>query len=373
MKKWMAIMLLIAVVLFGSVFGFYLFKQKMIAQFMANRPIPELPVEVASAKAQDWHPAIESIGFIEPYQGVNISSSVSGLVTDIHFSSGDTVKSGQRLVSLEADVERANLASAEAKLPAIKRQMERNKTLLTKGSVSQTQFDDSEATYLALVSEIASLKATIELREIRAPFDGVMGIRQINLGEYLQPGNDIARLENLNRMLLRFIVPQKEISLIDVGTEVELNTDAYPEQWFKGKITTIEPTVDSQSGVIQVQATLPNDEALLRSGMYASVRIWQPVQANQVVVPQQAITFSLYGESIYVIEPQTAEDGSEILVAKQRTVTIGERRGDVAVVTSGIKADEQVVVSGQVRLRNGARVKLVEDNFVQRDQTLPKD
>ncbi|MEE1674747.1 efflux RND transporter periplasmic adaptor subunit [Agarivorans aestuarii] len=373
MKKWMAIMLAIAVILFGSVFGFYLFKQKMIAEFMANRPVPEMPVEVATANAEDWQPAIESIGFIEPYQGVNLSSSVAGLVSKIHFSSGDTVKAGELLVSLEADVEKANLASAKAKLPAVKRQMERNKTLLDRGSVSQTQFDDSEANYLALVSDIEALKATIERRDIRAPFNGVMGIRQINLGQYLQAGDDIARLENLDHMLLRFIVPQKDISLINVGTEIELNSDAYPAQWFKGTITTIEPTVDPQSGVIQVQATIPNAEGLLRSGMYASVRIWQAVQPNQIVVPQQAISFSLYGESIYVLESDTAEDGSETLVAKQRSITVGERRGDVAVIDKGVNAGEQVVVSGQVRLRNGAVVRIVEDDFVQRDQNLPKD
>ncbi|GDY26156.1 efflux RND transporter periplasmic adaptor subunit [Agarivorans sp. Toyoura001] len=373
MKKWMAIMLVLTVILFGSVFGFYLFKQKMIAQFMANRPVPEMPVEVALASSQDWQPAIESIGFIEPYQGVNITSSVAGLVTKIHFSSGDTVRAGELLVSLEADVEKANLASATAKLPAVKRQMERNKSLLERGSVSQTQFDDSEANYLALVNDIAALKATIERREIRAPFSGVMGIRQINLGQYVQAGDDMARLENLDHMLLRFIVPQKDISLITLGTEIELNSDAYPDQWFKGQVTTIEPTVDPQSGVVQVQATIPNTEGQLRSGMYASVRIWQPVQANQIVVPQQAISFSLYGESLYVVESQTAEDGSETLTATQRTIQVGERRGDVAIIKKGVAADEQVVVSGQVRLRNGALVRIVEDSFLNRDQNLPKD
>jgi len=373
MKKWMAIMLAVALLLFGSVFGFYHFKQKMIAQYMANRTIPESPVEVTDAKAQDWQSMIESIGFIEPFQGVNLSSSVAGLVDKIHFASGDRVQAGDLLVSLEADVEKANLASAEAKLPAIKRQLERNRTLLERGSVSQTQFDDSEANYLALVSDIEALKATIERRDIRAPFNGVMGIRQINLGEYLQAGSDIARLENLEHMLLRFIVPQKEISRISLGTEIELNTDAYPEQWFKGKITAIEPTVDVQSGVIQVQATIPNADGLLRSGMYATVRIWQEVQPNLVVIPQQAISFSLYGESVYVVEKQTAEDGSESLIAKQRSVTVAERRGDSAVIAKGIKAGEQVVVSGQVRLRNGAEVRIVEDSFLQRDQSLPKD
>ncbi|MGY5451629.1 efflux RND transporter periplasmic adaptor subunit [Agarivorans sp. MS3-6] len=373
MKKWMAIMLVLSVILFGSVFGFYSFKQKKIAEFMAKRPVPEMPVEVALAKSQDWQAAIESIGFIEPYQGVNITSSVAGLVTKIHFSSGDTVRAGDLLVSLEAEVEKANLASAKAKLPAIKRQMERNKSLLERGSVSQTQFDDSESNYLALVNDIEALKATIERREIRAPFNGVIGIRQINLGQYLQAGEDMARLENLDHMLLRFIVPQKDISLIKRGTEIELNSDAYPEQWFKGQVTTVEPTVDPQSGVIQVQATIPNADGLLRSGMYASVRIWQPVKPHQVVVPQQAISFSLYGESLYVLDKVTAEDGSESLVARQRTIQVGERRGDVAVITQGVAADEQVVISGQVRLRNGAMVRIVEDSFLQRDQNLPKD
>ncbi|RKF21549.1 efflux RND transporter periplasmic adaptor subunit [Alginatibacterium sediminis] len=374
MKKWIAFALLFAVLLFGSVFGFNMFKQQKIAEFMAARPVPSLPVEVQQATVRDWTPSIKSIGFIEPFQGVTVSSSVAGLVDKIHFQSGDKVKADDLLVELEAKVEKANLASAQARLPALKRQLTRNRTLLGKGSVSQTQFDDSEAQYLSLVNDVVALQETIKRKQIRAPFDGIVGIRQINLGEYLQPGNDIVRLENLDKMQIRFIVPQKQLSQIYIDMPIELHTDAYPDTNFVGAISAIEPTVDFQSGVVQIQAEIPNSNQQLRSGMYADVVAWLPVLKDRVVIPQIAVNFTLYGQSVFVVEEsQNQASGETELHVKQRSVVIDERLDDDVLIASGVEGHEKVVVAGQVRLQNGAKVRLVEDSFIDRKQELPNE
>lgn len=351
-------------ILIIGVIGFNLFKAKMIEDYLANQTIPEVPVQVEEAQKVDWRPTIEAIGFIEPFQGVAVTTSVAGLVEAIHFRSGDVVEKGQLLVELDTEVEKANLASAKARLPSVKRQMERNRVLLKKKTVSQTTYDDSEAAYLSLKAEIQALEATIARRIIRAPFSGVIGIRQINKGEYLQAGSKIGRLENLSQMRVRFIVPQKSYPKVKSGMAIEVKTDAYPDRPFKGTITAIEPVVDFKSGVFQVQASLPNTNNLLRSGMYASIRVWLPAELNRIVIPQKAINFSLYGESVYLVE-----DG----VAQLTNIQVGERRGDQAVVIAGVAEHDEVVVAGQVRLSNGARIKKVTDDFFESSGELPKD
>ncbi|RJG51507.1 efflux RND transporter periplasmic adaptor subunit [Motilimonas pumila] len=376
MKKWYVFSVLLCVLLFGSVFGFHLFKQQKIAEFMAQRELPALPVEVTQINPQSWTPQIPAIGFIEPYQGVTVATQVSGIVDKIHFASGDTIEQGQLLLELETKVEKANLAAAEAKLPAISNTLKRTRSLYQQGSVSKGALDEAESNFSSLKAEILALKATIERREIRAPFDGVIGIRQVNLGQYLQSGDEIARLENLDRMLIRFIVPQKELAKLTIGATIDITTDAYPERAFEGAISAIEPTVDIDSGVIQLQAEIPNADQLLRSGMYAELNVRQPELVNQVVIPLRAISFSLYGESVYVVETLPAEgdeDDETQYQVRQKTIKVAERRGDYALVASGVTAGETLVTAGQVRLQNGAKVKIVEDSFINNNAEFSRD
>ena len=226
MKKWMAIMLLIALALFGSVIGFNMFKQKKIAEFMANRPEPEFPVTAMVTKAQDWVPTIEAIGFIEPNQGVTLSSELAGTINKISFESGAQVKADQLLLSLDSSVEKANLNASQARLPAARAKFERYQNLYQKNSISRDQLDDAEAAYRSLEADIDSLKGTIARREVRAPFGGVVGLRNVFLGQYLEPGTEIVRLEDTSVMRLRFTVPQTDISKISLGQTVKINVDA---------------------------------------------------------------------------------------------------------------------------------------------------
>lgn len=366
MKKWMAIMLLIAIALFGSVIGFNLFKQKIIAQYMANRPEPEFPVTAMVTKAQDWVPTIEAIGFIEPNQGVTLSTELAGTIDAITFESGKPVKADQLLLSLDSTVERANLRASQAKLPAAKAKFDRFQNLYKTSSISKEQLDEAEAAYRSLEADIESLKATIARREVRAPFSGVVGLRNVFLGQYLQPGTDIVRLEDTSVMRLRFTVPQTDISKIKLGQTIKINVDAYPQTQFDGHITAIEPAVNFQSGLIQVQADIPNNEGQLRSGMFARASIILPTVKDQIVIPQSAISFTLYGQNVYVLKEgeETDKEGNKVKVlrAKQVVVKAGERRGNDVHVLSGIQAGDQIVLSGQVRLSNDTKVHVVEND-----------
>lgn len=366
MKKWMAIMLLIAIALFGSVIGFNVFKQKMIADYLANRPEPEFPVTSMVTKAQNWVPTIEAIGFIEPNQGVTLSTELAGTIDAISFESGKPVKADQLLLSLDSSVEKANLRASQAKLPAAKAKFDRFQNLYKTSSISKEQLDEAEAAYRSLEADIESLKATIARREVRAPFSGMVGLRNVFLGQYLQPGTDIVRLEDTSVMRLRFTVPQTDISKITLGQPIEIKVDAYPQTRFDGHISAIEPAVNFQSGLIQVQADIPNNDGQLRSGMFARASIILPTVKDQIVIPQTAISFTLYGQNIYVIKEseETDKDGNKVKVkrAKQVVVKAGERRGNEVHVLSGIQAGDEIVLSGQVRLSNDTRVRVVQND-----------
>ena len=356
MKKWTFFMVLIAILLFGSVIGFNLFKQQKIAEYMANRPEPEFPVTVTEVQAVDWVPVIEAIGFIEPNQGVTVANETSGVIDKISFESGTQVDTGQSLIHLDSDVEKANLQSSQARLPAAKAKYKRYQGLFKKGSVSKEAYDEAEANYFSLKADIESLKATIDRREIKAPFTGVVGIRNVYLGQYLQAGTDIVRLEDTSVMRLRFTVSQTDISRIKLDQEVDIFVDAYPDKPFKGSISAIEPAVNVQSGLIQVQADIPNSDGKLRSGMFARANIILPKLENQVTLPQTAITFTLYGDNVYIV---TEEDGEKRV--KQHVVKVGERTKDIAHILEGVKPGDVVVTSGQIRLSNHAKVTIVED------------
>jgi len=358
MKKWTFAMLLIALTLFGSVIGINLYKQKKITEYMANIPEAEFPVTVVDTKTTDWVPTIQAIGFIEPNQGVDIANEIAGKIDRIAFDSGTKVTKGQLLVNLDSQVEKANLKSSQAKLNAAESKYSRYKALYKKNAVSKEALDESEASYSSLVADIESQKAVIERRQITAPFDGEVGLRNVFLGEFLSTGTKIVRLEDTSVMRLRFTVPQTEISKIYLGQGVEIFVDAYPETAFSGKISAIEPAVNFQSGLIQIQADIPNNDSQLRSGMFARASIILPTVTDQITLPQTAITFTLYGDNVYIVR----EDENGDLRVTQSAVKVGERIDAIAHILEGVKAGDKIVTSGQVRLSNHAKVRVVESD-----------
>lgn len=324
---------------------------------MANRPEPEFPVTVETVTSSLWTPTIEAIGFIEPNQGVTLTTEVNGVIDKISFDSGSQVKEGQLLLSLDSKVEKANLKSTQARLPAAEAKYKRYKGLYKKGSISKESYDEAEANYFSLAADIEGMKASIERREIKAPFSGVVGIRNVYLGQYLQPSTDIVRLEDTSIMRLRFTVPQTDISRINIGQDIDITVDSYPNDVFKGSISAIEPAVNIQSGLIQVQADIPNNGGKLRSGMFAQADIILPTLENQVVIPQTAITYTLYGDNVYIV---TEKDGDKRV--QQHVVKVGERSEAIVHILDGVKPGDVVVTSGQVRLSNDAKVRIVESD-----------
>jgi membrane fusion protein (multidrug efflux system) len=373
MKKWMISMLVIVTVLFGGVFGFHFFKQAMIKKFMASMGGQAVPVTAIKVKPQSWTPEIDAIGFIEPKNGVMLSAAESGVVSKILIASAQKVKQGDLLVQLDVSKEQADLKSAQSKLAASKAERDRLVKLAHESLGTQSQADTASSNYESLLAQIQSLKATIARREIRAPFSGIAGIIQVQLGQYLQAGSKVVRLENIDTMKLRFTVGGDDYSKIAVNMPVNISVSAYPGKNFSGRINAIEPAVDTSTGVFEVQATIPNSDKLLRTGMYASAAVEQPTLQNQVVIPQRAIDFTLYGESVYVLDHVASKEKGQpgYDIAKAKTVTVAERRGNLALISKGVVPGDRVVTSGQLKLYNGAKVKTVEDNTLAPPATLP--
>ena len=379
MKKWTAVMLLSALLIFGTVIGFNLFKNHMMAKYFANMPIPTFPVSVQAVKPADWTPTIEAIGFIEPNQGLDISNETAGKVQKIYFESGQMVKSGDLLITQETSVEEANLKANQGRMPATKANLDRMRSLYTKGNVSKGDVDNAEASYLELAGQIEASQATLDRMRIRAPFSGQVGIGNVYLGQYLQPGTNIVRLEDTSMMKIRFTIPQTDIAKLKIGQSLHIYVDAYPKQPFQGTISAIEPAVNAQSGVVQIQASVPNSDGYPRSGMFAKVQVQLPVQPEQIAIPQTAVNFTLYGQTVFVVEegkdeqgkPLKDAEGKPIKVAKSVVVNVSERKDDVALITDGLKAGDQVVTAGQVRLSNGSHVKIIEDTLLAKPATTP--
>lgn len=369
-------MLSACLVVFSGVFGFYGFKQVMIKRYLASMPVVSLPVTAMDVEASDWHPVIKAIGFVEPKRGVMLGVSVSGRVSEVLFESGQSVSANTLLVRLDTDKEQADLRSAESRLLSVRRERDRLQKLSREKLVSQDRSEVASAEYYSLLAQIDSLKATIARREIRAPFDGVTGILQVQPGEYLEAGKDVVRVENIDVMRIRFIIGEQDYAKVSVGMPIQLKVAAHPDWLFTGEINAIEPAVDSNSGVVEIQASIPNSDQLLRAGMYAQVEIHQPILNQQIVIPQSAINFTLYGETVYLLEQDTDNKTSDATepqyIAKMQIIKVAERHGSLALISQGIKAGEQVVTSGQLKLSSGTRVKVVEDNTLAPPAELPK-
>ena len=371
MKKWTLIMLIIAMLAFGSVIGFNLMVKGKIADAIANMPEPVSPITAMVVTPQHWQPTIDAIGFVEPNQGVTIANELSGVVANINFENGSEVQVGQNLIELDSAVEKANLKSKMVQLPAAEADFKRLSRLYKQNSVSKQDLDNSEAKYLTLKADIESLTATIERREIDAPFSGLVGIRGVNLGEYLQAGTDIVRLEDISTMKIRFTIPQTQLPKVSKDQSIHVYVDAYPDTPFEGLISAIEPAVFYQSGLIQIQATIPNTDAKLRSGMFARVAVLLPEMTEQIVLPQNAITFTLYGNSIFIIEDKT-EDGETVKRVKQVNVDVLERNGNDALVSGAIKAGDNIVTSGQLRLSNNSKVSVAQSDALTPPANMPQ-
>ena len=357
MIKRMAIMLIVAGLVLGGIFGFQEFKAKTIAKVLASQGAPTQTVSTAKAEYQEWQPRLDAVGSLRAVNGADLALEAAGIVDEIHFNSGDDVKAGALLLQLRADDDIAKLHSLEASAELAQINYDRDKKQLKIQAVSQATLDADAANLKNVRAQVAEQQAVVDKKSLRAPFAGHLGIRAVDLGQYLSAGTTIVTLQALDPIYVDFILPQQTLGEIKVGQQVSMTIDTYLGQTFTGVISAINPRVDASTRNLQLRATLANPDRKLLPGMYATVDIDTGAAQRYVTLPQTAITFSAYGDSVYVVQDQgKGDNGQPQLVARQTFVTTGPTRGDQVAILNGIKPGDTVVSAGQIKLHNGAPI-----------------
>lgn len=362
----MKLVLLIVILAFAAVIGLQMMKSRGMAAYFANMPEPVNPVTVTTLQTQQWTPAIEATGIIRPNQGAMLSSQAAGTVKVIFVEAGQKVKKGDLLIELDSDVEKANLAAYQAQLTSVQANYQRYVTLFRSKSVSQSDLDNAESSYKALVANIEAAKATIARRQIYAPFDGVAGIVQVNVGEYVTNGQAMVRVEDISTTKIDFSIGQNNLENLFIGQKVTAVVDAFAGETFAAKISAIEPAITSTSGLIDLQATVEDSRDKLLSGMFSRVRVALTTEYDQLVLPQVAIAYNMYGESVYRLTALSDEDkekyaDNENLDKMYRaylvTVKTLDRSGIYSHLEKGpLQFGDIIVTGGQQRLSNGSLV-----------------
>lgn len=358
MAKRFAVVTIILAIIFGGTFAWYVFKLIMTKRFFATHSEPPITVSTIIATKKSWHPILKSVGTLEAINGVEINSEVTGQVTKIFFKSGQFVKTGEQLVQLDDSVDQQTLNNNLAALRLDVLNYNRQIALYKTGATSKEKLDTAQAEMLQSKAQVVSARVMIGKKNIKAPFDGKLGIRQINLGEYVSSGQAMVLLQSLDPLYVNFDLPEQFLSNVFVNQEVRIKTDADPTKVYTGKVTAVDSTVNVSTRSLSVQATFPNEKHQLYPGLFADVSVIEPTQVGVVVVPQTAITYSLYGDSAYIVTKGKDKKDKPVLIANQKFITVGERRGTVVAVTKGVSAGDEVVTAGQLKLHPGAQVNI---------------
>src|ERR1700738_2266594 len=342
-----------------SGFGFVKFTQIQGFLTMAKSGAFEPPptaVTTDVAKQSEWQPTLESVGTATAVNGVTISTDLAGIVRQIAFESGNKVRAGDLLVHLDTTQEEAQLHQAEAQRDFSSVTLKRDKDLLEKHAIARSDYDNAEASSRQAQASVDQYKALIARKTLRAPFDGVTGIRQVNLGQYLKKGDMVVTLQAFDPIYVNFSLPQQDLSKLAVGQPVALRVDAYEGQSFDGKITAMNSLVDQATRNIQVQATFQNSDFRLRPGMFAKVSVIMSEKQNVVAIPATAIHYAPYGDSIFIVSEMKDPQGKEYKGVREQFIKTGPSRGDMIAIVSGLRPGEEVVTSGVFRLKSGAHV-----------------
>lgn len=356
MAKRMILMLLAVALLLGTI-GFVKYRQiqAAIAQGMAYRPPPEAVTTIV-AKQDRWEDGLRAIGSAEAARGVTVSADLPGMVRKITFDSGRKVGAGDVLVELDTEQERSQLAAAEAQRDLARLNLERMTGLRPKGVVSQAEYDRAAAESKQADARAGEIRAMIERKTIRAPFAGTLGIRQVNLGQYLTGGAPIVPLQAIHPIYVNFSVPQQVVSGLKVGDEVTATVSGASGGDVRGKISAIDSVIDVATRNIQVQATFDNQSDELRPGMFLEVSVASGSGTDVVALPTSAISYAPYGDSVFIVEDLKGPDGTTYRGVRQQFVKLGSGRGDQIAILTGVKPGQEIVTSGVFKLRNGAAV-----------------
>ena len=354
--------ILIAIVLVAAIFfvlGYFKVQQFMGFAAMAKAGFfksPPIAVTTTVASQSEWQPTLDTIGTVTAINGVTVSTDLAGIVDKIAFTSGTVVKAGDLLVHLNTDQEQAQLEQAQAQLSLAQLTLNRDRDLLAKRTISQQDYDTAEATYRQNQATVDQYRALIARKTLRAPFDGVIGIRQVNLGQYLNTGDAVVSLQSFDPIYVNFTLPQQDLSKLAVGQQVDVRLDAYGDAVFPGQINAVNSMVDQATRNVQVQATLQNGEQKLRPGMFAKVSVILPQREQVIALPVSSVHYAPYGDSVFIVGDDKDEDGKPIKSVKEQFVKLGTARGDLVAVVSGVKPGDEVVTSGVFRLRSGAAI-----------------
>jgi membrane fusion protein (multidrug efflux system) len=357
MAKRMILMLGAAVVLLAAL-GFIKFKQVQSAvQASAFQPPPEAVTSIVAHREQ-WPATLNIIGTMEAVHGVTVSADLPGQVERIDFESGKSVQVGDVLVELDTRQERAQLASLEAQRDLARVSFDRAQQLVDEGVISRVEYDQATSQRKASEANVAEIKATIERKTIRAPFSGILGIRQVNLGQYLSAGQAIVSLQALSPIYVNFGVPQQTLSQMVIGHAVRVAKEDLPNSAFSGRVTAVDSVVNEATRNIQIQATLSNPEGKLRPGMFVQVEVPLGAARSVIALPASAINFAPYGDSVFVITDLKDPSGKTYRGVQQQFVKVEGSHGDQVAIVSGVNPGDEVVTSGVFKLRNGAAVQV---------------
>jgi len=361
MAKPMAIMLAIVALVFGGLYGFNAFRNMMIKQFLAGMANPPQTVSVTTAAFQDWRPKLTAVGSFRAVNGADLSLEASGIVEKIHFQSGEEAAEGQLLLELRKDTDLAKLASQKAAAELAGINLRRDQAQLKIHAASQATVDTDLANLKSAEAEVAQQEAVIAQKTLRAPFAGRLGIRAVDLGQYIGAGSVIVTLQALDPIYLDFTLPQQALNGTEVGQPIDATVDAFPGKTFTGKIVAINSKVDQASRNVQVRASLANADHKLAPGMFASIEIVTGKAERLITLPQTAIVYAPFGNSVFLVQKSGATgDKGPGLSAQQTFVRLGATRGDEVAVLEGVTEGATVVTAGQVKLRNGSPLLISE-------------
>ncbi len=364
MSKQMLRMLIIVSIVFALIFGWYGAKKIMFGWFMSHYEPPPVTVSASTASTKIWQSYLTSVGTLTAVNGVDISSEAPGIVKEILFKSGQSVQQGDTLVLLDTSVEAAQLKDNKARLKLAQLNYDRNKSLSLKKTVSQSTMDNLLAQLQEAQAGVETIEAKIKQKTITAPFSGKIGICQINVGEYVSAGTTMVSLQALDPLRVKFSLPEQYVSELYVQQPIDININLSGGTAVAGEINAINSKVDQTTRNILVQATIPNKDSRLYPGMFAAVKIWLREQKNIVVLPQTAISYSLHGDSVFIIKEEGKDKkGNPLLHAYRQYVKIGERRDNEVSILEGVKEGDQIVTSGQLKLQNGTHI--IIDNSVE--------
>jgi membrane fusion protein, multidrug efflux system len=361
MTLWFVIVGLLLAGLVGGLVWFQSFRSHMIAQFFANNKPPPATVTVAEAKSEVIPDLLTAVGDLAAVHQVNVTSDVSGRITDIMFKPGSNVKAGSPLVQLYDGPDKGDLASYKAQATGAELALDRAKQLAARQFGPQSTVDAAQATFDQANAGIAKTEAIISQKLVRAPFDGELGVRHVEVGQFLTAGTQIVTLTDLSTLYANVTVTEKDSGMLKVGQAVRVAVDAYPGKIFEGKITTIEPQISTDTRSIHVQATIGNPDHILKPGMFATTTVVLPDKPAVITVPETAVDYTLYGDSVYLITEKKEDDGKASLTAVRTFVRTGDRVHGRAEIVSGLKAGDRVVAVGQLKLQSGVAVAISTD------------